>query len=295
VTRTVRRAPRATPANAVTVRVALSETPLARRHEQTVRGKLARLPKALPWGAFRPAEHPKAALRLATDLWLGLGRGEYGAVGLFARLAAGLTQVGAPFDFVHAVAQACTDETRHAELCLRMAGLCAGEDAALTLPSGELARALAPFVSEEELDLTMIHSVALSETLATALLTACQQRATERLSKSLLTALVSDEVHHARLGWYYLAHRAPRWTQAERQRLADETALAVVQVEQEFWVGRDAPRGASAAARALGILDSKAQRAVIADVMENEILPGLDAMGLGASKAWAVRPRGAQA
>jgi hypothetical protein len=274
----------------IAVRAVLSETPLARRHEQTVRGKLARLPKAQPWGAFRPSEHPDAALTLALDLWLGLSRGEYGAIGLFARLAAGLAQVGAPFDFVHAVTQACTDETRHAELCLRMAELCGGA-AQLQFASEEFAAMVAPFSSEEELDLTMIRSVALSETLATALLTACQRRATERLSKSLLTALLSDEVHHARLGWYYLAHRAPRWSRAERQRLADETAHSVVQVEQEFWVGRDAPRAATRAARALGILDSKTQRGIIADVMENEVLPGLDAMGLGASKAWAVRRR----
>jgi hypothetical protein len=270
----------------------LSGTPLARRHEQTVRGKLTRLPKAMPWGSFDASAHPPAALRLATELWLGLGRGEYGAVGLFSRLVGGLTRVGAPFDFVHAVTQACTDETRHAELCLRMAVLCGGADTALALGAEELEAALAPLRSEEELDLTMIQAVAVSETLATALLTACQRRATERLSKSLLTALVSDEVHHARLGWYYLAHRAPQWTLGERQRLADETALAVASIEQEFWVGRDAPRGASTAARALGVLDSKAQRGVIADVMENEILPGLDALGLGASKAWAVRRRG---
>jgi hypothetical protein len=171
-----------------------------------------------------------------------------------------------------------------------MAGLCGG-DAALELPGADLDRALAPLANELELDLTMIRGVALSETLATALLTACQRRATERLSKSLLTALVGDEVHHARFGWYYLAERAPHWSLAERQLLADATAEAVTQVEQEFWVGRDAPRGASTAASCLGILDSKGQRAVVRDAMENEILPGLDALGLGASQAWALRPR----
>jgi hypothetical protein len=280
-------------ARRVSVRAALSDTPLARRHEQTVRGKLVRLPKPLPWSAFNAAPHPQAALGLALDLWLGLARGEYGAIGLFSRLASGLTAVGAPFDFVHAVTQACTDETRHAELCLRMAGLCGQGAVELTFERGDLA--VPPLRGEEVLDGTMIESVALSETLATALLTACQRRATDRLSKALLTALVSDEVHHARLGWYYLANRAAQWSRAERQRLADRAAEAVLAVEREFWVGRDAPRGASTAARSLGILDSKAQRAVIRDVMENEILPGLDALGLGASRAWALRPRVAPA
>lgn len=277
--------------DSVTVRLARSGTPLSRRHEQILQGKLARVPKPAPWTAFRQDAHPPAALALAGDLWLGLARGEYGAVGLFAKVAAGLTRTGAPLDLVHAATQASTDEARHTELCLRMAGLCNGGDAELTLSGPELDLVLAPLESSLDLDVTMIRGVAVSETLATALLTACQRRATERVSKSLLTTLVSDEVHHARLGWYYLAERAPHWSLAERQLLADATADLVTRIEQEFWVGRDAPRGDSTAAQSLGILDSKAQRAVVRDTMENEILPGLDALGFGASKAWSIRPR----
>jgi hypothetical protein len=40
------------------------------------------------------------------------------------------------------------------------------------------------------------------------------------------------------------------------------------------------------------VLDSESQRAVVRDVMENEIVPGLDAVGLGASYAWQARLRG---
>lgn len=274
------------------VRAALSATPLARRHEQTLGGKLARIPKALPWPAFRPSEHPRAALALATDFWMGLARGEYAAVGLFAKIATALTAAGAPFDLVYAATVASADETRHAEYALRMASLSGGQEATLSLDPAAFRAHLAPIANDEELDLTLVNSVAISETLATALLTACQRRASDRLSRSVLTAVLSDEVHHARLGWYYLAHRAPRWTTAERQRLADAAAEVVVHVEEEFWIGRDAPRSASIGARALGLLDSKSQRSVIHDVMENEILPGLDALGFGASRAWPLRRRG---
>jgi len=274
------------------VRTALSGTPLARRHEQTLGGKLARIPKALPWSAFRASEHPRAALALATDFWLGLARGEYGAVGLFSKIATAMTAAGAPFDLVYAATVASADETRHAEYALRMASLSHGKEATLSLDPAAFEAHLTPLANDEELDLALINAVAISETLATALLTACQRRATDRLSKSLLTAVLSDEVHHARLGWYYLAHRAPQWTTAERQRLADAAAEVVVGVEEEFWVGRDAPKSASTGARALGVLDSKSQRAVIRDVMENEILPGLDALGFGASRAWPLRRPG---
>lgn len=274
------------------VRAALSGTPLARRHEQTLGGKLVRIPKALPWSAFRPAEHPRAALALATEFWLGLALGEYGAVGLFAKIAAAMTAASAPLDLVYAATVASADETRHAEYALRMASLIGGKEAALSLDPVPFNAHLAPIRNHEELDLTLIHAVTISETLATALLTACQRRASDRLSRSLLTSVLSDEVHHARLGWYYLAHRAPKWSTAERQRLADAAAEIIVRVEEEFWMGRDAPRCASSGARALGVLDTKGQRAAIRDVMENEIVPGLDALGFGASRAWPLRRRG---
>lgn len=270
----------------------LSATPLARQHERSIAGKLVRAPKTLPWSAFDRTEHSEAALRLAVDLWSGLARGEYAAIGLFAEITAGLTFTGAPFDFVYATTQVSADEARHAEYCLTMASLCAGGDVAVAVESGGLHAGLAPLVDIEEVDFAMVQHVAFSETLAVALLTACRRRARDPLSRAVFTALIADEIHHARLGWYYAAHRSPQWTLAERQVLADRTAEFVASVEEEFWMGRDAPRSAAASARSLGILDSKTQRAVIRDAMENEVVPAFDALGFGASRVWPLRRRG---
>jgi hypothetical protein len=62
-------------------------------------------------------------------------------------------------------------------------------------------------------------------------------------------------------------------------------------LEREFWIGRDAPRASADAARELGVLDSARQREAIRDVMETEIIPGLDALGLSGSASWAARDR----
>src|SRR5262249_27294622 len=67
----------------------------------------------------------------------------------------------------------------------------------------------------------------------------------------------------------------------------------VASIERSLWFGRDAPKEARSAADALGVLDSESQREVVRQVMEEEIVPGLDALGLGASHAWRVRERGA--
>ena len=65
----------------------------------------------------------------------------------------------------------------------------------------------------------------------------------------------------------------------------------IVQIETRFGRGRDAPRGAQKAARALGVLDTQRQRRIVRDLMDHEIVPGLDALGLGASHAWEKRRR----
>jgi hypothetical protein len=63
-------------------------------------------------------------------------------------------------------------------------------------------------------------------------------------------------------------------------------------IERQFWRGRDAPRGCKQAAAALGVLDTPSQRKIVRRVMVEEIVPGLDAFGLGASHAWRQRRRG---
>ncbi len=283
-----------TSSDSIALSATLSGTPLAHRHQQIIQGKLIRAPKPLPWDAFDRATHSEAALRLAVDLWSGLAVGEYAAVGLFAEIAAGLTFTGAALDFIHAAAQVSTDEARHAEYCVRMASTCSGTEAPIRVPSEGLHARLSPLVDIEEVDFAMVHYVAISETLATALLTECKRRARDRLSRALFTALLSDEIHHARLGWYYVASRSPSWTLGERQALADRVAEHLVGIEEEFWMGRDAPAGSAASARALGLLDSKTQRAVIRDAMENEVVPALDAVGFSASRVWSLRRRGSR-
>jgi hypothetical protein len=221
----------------------------------------------------------------------GLAGGEYGAVDAFARLASALARNGVPIDLVAAAAQIPADEIRHAEYALRMASLYTGETASVEMDRAVFDAPWQEPASMEGLDLMMLQLPTISETLAAALIDGCRRRATDPVVKALFSAITSDEVHHLRLGWYYFAWREPQWTRPERQRVADAAGEAVMQIEQQFWYGRDAPRGSKRAAAALGVLDSRTQRAVVRRVMEDELVPGLDSLGLGASHAWRARPR----
>jgi len=269
----------------------LSDTPLSVVHDQAIVGGLTRGSREVPWSEFERARYPEEALALARDLFCKLAGGEYSAVALFAQLTAGLALNQAPIDFVAASARVSSDEIRHADYCLRMASLCQGSEVTVEVPSAALATDIPHSLSLVELDFLMLKYAAVGETLAAALLTECRRRASDPVLRTLFTSIVSDEVHHARLGWYYAKHRAERWSPELRQQLSERVAEFVIGIELEFSQGRDAPAHASDAARALGVLDSATQRRAIAEVMNSEIVPALDAIGLSGSLAWARRRR----
>jgi len=261
----------------------LGDGPLARQQLRELTRGAARRARAIPFSAFSPERYAPQALALASDQYGALARGERSAIGLFARLAAALDAFAAPREFVIAASAAAHDEARHAQYCEEFAVSC-GFDASLALA--------APSQVEPEprslieLDIAMLRSVALSETLAAALLMSCRRLAREPVARALLTTLIADEIHHARLGWYYAASRAQGWSSEERQQVADALAEAVIRIESEFHWGRDAAEPFDQPTRALGVLSTSLQRSCIQDVVHNEILPGLDALGLNASKAW---------
>lgn len=271
------------------IKRALTSTPLARVHEQTLLQRGPRKGIAVPWGSFRRDAYPEAALALAYDAQRMLALGEYSAVSLFARFVDGLARVGAPFDIVSAATRVPQDEIRHADLAFRFASLCADREIAVN--SEQERPRWHDRLTLEDLDSFAIEVIAIGETLACGLLSACRDGATDPVAQAVYSNIVADEVHHARLGWYYLLWRAPQWSQADRQRVADNAGAMVVGIETRFGRGRDAPRGSQKAARALGVLDTVRQRKIVRELMENEIVPGLDALGLGASYAWEKRRR----
>jgi hypothetical protein len=275
------------------IRRMLTATPLAREHEARLTGRPQRRPKRIPWEACDRSIYPKAAIDLAVDSHVKLAAGEYGAVQLYGALTSAMTMVSLPLDLVTASAAICTDEARHADYAMQMAGVLSGEDVPIPVDRDALERPWKKDVSLEDIDRVALHVAAISETLSCGLVSASLERATCPTTQAMLKNLVADEIHHARFGWHYLAWRAPAWSRAARQRLADSMAQNVAGIERRFWKGRDAPASALDAARALGVLESEGQRDVVREMMEEEIVPALDALGLGASHAWRLRDRGA--
>jgi hypothetical protein len=281
-----------TAASQTRIRRTLTDTPLARLHDKAILDHGSRRHKPIPFDKFDRTRYPTAALALALQAQKALALGEYTAVDLFARIASGLALNGAPFDIVAAATRIPTDEIRHADITFRMAQLLAGSDVDVKFDRASMEKRWTLPATLEALDHDIVEVSAIGETLSCALLGECRKRASDPALRGIYASIVADEVHHARLGWYYLAWRAPQWTRADRQHVADRAGAIVMHTEVQFWKGRDAPPEARAAARALGVLESDGQRAAVRAVMQDEIVPALDALGLGASHAWKARRRG---
>jgi hypothetical protein len=265
------------------VRFALSESPLARSHKHRQR---ARPSHRIAFDQFRREPYAEPALQLAADQLRSFAAGEYETVGKFSRLTAALAFNGAPFDLIASAATIPGDEVRHAEFMLRMSSLCGGREAALSIDPDVLTQSWTAPLDFESLDALMVSLPALSETLAFAMLSTAKRLARDPVVRQVYASVIGDEMTHLRLGWYYLKWREPQWSRAERQRVADAAAAILVELEPQLAFGRDAPAGAKRAARALGVLDTASLRRLIRASVEKEIVPGLDALGLGGSHAW---------
>src|SRR3569623_630737 len=231
------------------LRRTVTATPLARRRERGSGrdGDVSR---------FVRRRYPAGARRFAAVAQSSLAVGEWMAVDLFARLTTALTLARAPIDLVSAAAKIPTDEIRHADLALRMASALTEEDVEQPPVEQDRHAYLAVPMALEDLDAAMLELPAIGETLACALRSASRDGASDPVARAVFASLLRDEVSHARLGWYYLAWRSEMWTTAERPRVADRAGNFVAHVEVMFGRGRDAPRGARKAARALGVLDT---------------------------------------
>src|SRR5262249_25230450 len=145
---------------------------------------------------FDRTRYPEPARALSYDAMTKLAMGEYLAVDGFSRLVSGLSLAGAPFDLVASAARIPSDEIRHADLALRMAALVSGrklEDVEVEVPRARSPLPpSAPPASLEALDLLMVQVPAVGETLAAALIMACQRRARDATAKAVLTSILSD-------------------------------------------------------------------------------------------------------
>jgi len=252
----------------------LSGTPLEAEHHRLMRRRSV----PIPWAESTAAAlAPPERARLA-GTWMRRAEAEYLAVSTFSVLAIDLVAAMAPADVLSLCLRAGIDEVRHAELCIRMAEIYSGEQklpppAMSSLPDDperpKLHQALAN---------TMLVSC-VSETYATTVLAATRDLTTDPTAHAVLTAIYSDEVMHARLGWSYLRHAIETGDggviDAAAQMLPRALRGVANVVERERPVGE-----VTEAVRTHGLMTPGEERVIFSTCVREVLVPGFTALGI---------------
>jgi hypothetical protein len=139
----------------------------------------------------------------------------------------------------------------------------------------------------------MLSICCLSETVAVSLIGAERIEMPAGELRDLLTSIYADEVGHSRFGWRTLARVAKTLDRATKERLADYLEVAFAHlVEHELAhlpeSSQPPPEGV-----VYGLCSGSDARTLFFDTVEQVIVPGLEAHGIPARRAWARSMRAA--
>ena len=252
----------------------LSGTPLEAEHHRLMR----RRPVAIPWAESTAASLTAAERARLTGTWMVRAEAEYLAVSTFSVLAIDLVAAMAPADVLSLCLRAGIDEVRHAELCIRMAEIYSGER---KLPPPGMS-SLPDDPERDKLHQALANTMlvsCVSETYATTVLSATRDVTTDPTAQAVLTAIYSDEVMHARLGWSYLRHAIDVGGQGVIDAAAEMLPRALRGVANV--VERDRPLGdVTDAVRNHGLMTPAEERVIFSSCVRDVLVPGFAALAI---------------
>ncbi len=237
----------------------------------------ARGPVAVERGALTMDERTYAA-----STWRTRMVSEYVSSRVFGILSAQALRAGLSHRVVEELARMCGEEIDHARRCARV--VAAFDEAAVAplpdLPPVPMHEDVGPL---EGLLRNLLSVSCCSETTAVALVGAEHEVASTPELRSELQRILADEVGHARIGWRILDDVS--LDDALRDRLG-AWMVACFTHQLDYHRGSLAMGSVSDAALAVGTPDGPANFALFVATMESVTVPGLEARGIGAKRAW---------
>jgi hypothetical protein len=214
--------------------------------------------------------------------WTGRMVNEHVSARVFAALLRQMMCAGVDATFQRAAGEAVVQELRHARLCAAVVEALGGTALAPMPELDEVPRHddVGPL---EALLRNVIAVACLNETVAVALLESDRQLVTDSVLRGVITEILADEVGHSRLGWRLLENLAPRIDAAMRERLGQYLVPAFAQLFGRHFSSPEAAR--PPAVEALGVEDRLDATALFLNVVNDVIIPRLEAFGLPARAA----------
>jgi hypothetical protein len=235
-------------------------------------------------------EVPAHLVASAIETWLGRMVNEYMSSHVFAALADQLGAAGYDPATVAQCRRFRGEEEKHGVLCGAVVEALGGKATARAKvpPQFPLHDDVAP---EEGVLRNLLSICCLSETVAVALIGADRLEMPEGSLRRLLTEIYADEIGHARFGWLALTRAAPALDREARRRLSDYLGVAFAHLEAHELAHIPASSFRPAGGETVGLCVGSSARGLFYDTVEQVIVPGLNKIGLDASRAWSSRHR----
>lgn len=221
----------------------------------------------------------------AIATWRGRMINEHSSARVFEGLAEQFAKAGV-LDVVDEVRAFAAEERRHGILCGAVVEALGGE-ALAEIPEGEEYPAHEDARTPLEAALrNMLSICCLSETVAVSLIGAERIEMPDSELRELLTSIYADEVGHSRFGWRTLARLAPTLDSGTKERLGDYLEVAFDALVEHELAHLPMSSNPPADGVAYGLCSGPDARVLFLDTIEEVIVPGLEAHGIPAKRAW---------
>lgn len=226
----------------------------------------------------------------ARATWRGRMINEYCSARVFEGLAQQIRDAGLEDELAEECAAFADEERMHGVLCGAVLEALGGEARAPRPPLDPFPRHddAAPL---EALVRNLISVSCLSETVAVALIGAERLEMPSGPLRALLSRIYADEVGHARFGWRLIARLLPSLDGDVRRRLSAYLSQAFAHLEAHELAHLPTSHEPPPEGVELGLCSGDSARGLLYDTVREVIVPGLEAAGLSARRAWRMRPR----
>lgn len=204
----------------------------------------------IAWEDVHPEQYDDRHLRAARMYWSRRAWGEYGAISESPALQIRFCQEHCVPDMALFFSIRSQEESRHAEVCYRMAEALGGyfEEPAATAFQGSVAThgirkmALDPNTS---LDGTIAALVCAAEEIAFDVFRHLIEITVNPVARQVSRMILRDEVRHCAFGWAFLEQRMPQLTSQQREGVRQAVITMIEKVElngyHSTWLAPDSP------------------------------------------------------
>lgn len=232
------------------------------------------------WDTLEPARYAPRMIDDTRLVWTSLAISEYSAIAAFSEVVSALTRVRAPLDLIGMTSDFLADEVRHVELASRM----------VMQLGGAVPRPFDPDKMTQVTDNDLTHQQranelalrvgCIAEAFAGRTAARILRNTTHPLVRDVYISILRDEARHRRFGSLYFEWAGERMDAGERARLG-RVALEALRRYAPLWSAPAANQEpATAELHELGWLERSRYVPMLIEVVRDELLPELRALGL---------------